>query len=134
MSDHERVPLVKRLFGGAAGLYGMVFSVFFIGIAVFITGGSVLCLPFVIPGVLVFGASAYGFVQAIRGRPNELESVSTCIRRPTATDVAHRPEAGHPPERLSCPRCAAPLRDDVEISPSGDVKCPFCRSWFNVRG
>jgi len=36
--------------------------------------------------------------------------------------------------RISCTHCAAPLHDDTEISPSGDVKCPFCRSWFNVRG
>jgi hypothetical protein len=132
VSDHERVSPVKRLFGGAAGVYGMVFSVFFIGISVVITGGSILCLPFVLGGVCVFGASAYGFVQAIRGRPNELEPGSARGTGPTTT-APRSPEVGRPPERLSCPRCAAPLRDDAEISPSGDVKCPHCRSWFNVR-
>jgi uncharacterized Zn finger protein (UPF0148 family) len=31
-----------------------------------------------------------------------------------------------------CPHCAAPLQGKVDVSPSGDVKCPFCNSWFNV--
>jgi hypothetical protein len=34
----------------------------------------------------------------------------------------------------NCPQCAAPLGEDTRISPSGDVLCPFCENWFNVRG
>ena len=33
----------------------------------------------------------------------------------------------------SCPQCGAPLGEDTRISPSGDVLCPFCENWFNVR-
>ena len=35
-------------------------------------------------------------------------------------------------ERWSCPNCGASLTEDNEISPSGDVKCLHCESWYNV--
>ena len=31
-----------------------------------------------------------------------------------------------------CPHCAAPLGAKADVSPSGDVKCPFCGRWFNI--
>ncbi len=34
--------------------------------------------------------------------------------------------------RYACPSCAAPIGEGAEISPSGDVKCPYCDRWFNV--
>ena len=32
----------------------------------------------------------------------------------------------------SCRNCGAGIGVDSEISPSGDVKCEYCNSWFNV--
>lgn len=32
-----------------------------------------------------------------------------------------------------CQNCGAGLGAETEISPSGDFKCPYCRSWSNVR-
>lgn len=32
----------------------------------------------------------------------------------------------------SCPKCNAPLSNDVDVSPHGDVKCGYCNSWFNI--
>lgn len=134
MSDRERVSPVKRLFGGAIGFYGLVFSLIFIAMSVSIAGRSLLGIPFILGGVILFGVSVYSVVQAIRGRPNELESRPTRGLGSTPAGAPQHPEATASPARLSCAHCAAPLRDDTEISPSGDVKCPFCRSWFNVRG
>ena len=37
------------------------------------------------------------------------------------------------PGAYHCPNCAASLAANAEVSPSGDVKCAFCHSWFNVR-
>jgi hypothetical protein len=31
-----------------------------------------------------------------------------------------------------CPHCAAPLTDKADVSQLGDVKCPFCKTWFNI--
>lgn len=34
--------------------------------------------------------------------------------------------------RWNCPNCAAALSRGNEVSPSGDVKCLHCDSWYNV--
>lgn len=34
---------------------------------------------------------------------------------------------------LQCRSCGAPVAEGAEVSPSGDVKCPYCKAWFNVR-
>jgi hypothetical protein len=34
----------------------------------------------------------------------------------------------------TCPSCGAGLARDADVSPMGDVKCPFCGRWFNVHG
>jgi hypothetical protein len=33
-----------------------------------------------------------------------------------------------------CPNCGAALSDRADVSPSGDVKCDYCRTWFNIHG
>ena len=37
------------------------------------------------------------------------------------------------PETYQCPSCGANVQD-AEVSPSGDVKCPYCKGWWNVHG
>ncbi|MFT7680359.1 MAG: hypothetical protein ACI8QC_004365 [Planctomycetota bacterium] len=32
----------------------------------------------------------------------------------------------------TCPHCQGGLESQVEVSPSGDVKCAFCERWFNI--
>lgn len=32
----------------------------------------------------------------------------------------------------TCPKCNAPLSDNIDVSPHGDVKCNYCNSWFNI--
>ncbi|WP_145230773.1 hypothetical protein [Gimesia algae] len=32
----------------------------------------------------------------------------------------------------TCPKCNAPLSDNIDVSPHGDVKCGYCNSWFNI--
>ena len=34
---------------------------------------------------------------------------------------------------LQCDHCGAKLSDASEISPHGDVKCEYCKKWFNVK-
>lgn len=35
------------------------------------------------------------------------------------------------PKQTQCPNCSAPI-GLAEISPSGDVKCLHCKTWYNV--
>jgi hypothetical protein len=47
-----------------------------------------------------------------------------------------RPAAGATDEAsiasYTCPHCGAPLPAKADVSPLGDVKCPFCNVWFNI--
>jgi hypothetical protein len=33
-----------------------------------------------------------------------------------------------------CPACGARLGTEADVSPRGDVKCGYCRKWFNIYG
>lgn len=32
----------------------------------------------------------------------------------------------------TCPGCGSRLGEDADVSPKGDVKCGYCRRWFNI--
>jgi hypothetical protein len=34
----------------------------------------------------------------------------------------------------TCPACGARLGEAADVSPKGDVKCGYCRQWFNIHG
>ena len=42
------------------------------------------------------------------------------------------PVRATPPTNLTCTNCGATIEDGSEVSPSGDVKCTYCQTWFNV--
>lgn len=53
-----------------------------------------------------------------------------------AWESSGSPEADAAPRRkisrsLECPRCAAGLGPEYEVSPTGDVHCSYCKCWFN---
>jgi len=33
-----------------------------------------------------------------------------------------------------CPACGARLGEGADVSPKGDVKCGYCKQWFNIHG
>ena len=35
------------------------------------------------------------------------------------------------PGSYTCPSCGGNVKD-AEVSPSGDVKCPYCNGWWNI--
>jgi DNA-directed RNA polymerase subunit RPC12/RpoP len=36
------------------------------------------------------------------------------------------------PAGYRCPHCGAGLGHEQEVSPSGDVKCTYCKRWWNI--
>jgi hypothetical protein len=49
--------------------------------------------------------------------------------------AAGRSAPGAPPAGgggYACPACGGRLGSDAEVSPKGDVKCGYCRKWFNI--
>lgn len=59
----------------------------------------------------------------------------SAFKGPTAesgADSAPTPVA--PGVGYTCPSCGARLGEDADVSPKGDVKCGYCRKWFNIHG
>jgi hypothetical protein len=71
-------------------------------------------------GFIAFGFMAMGF-----GVP--LASIKK------GRDLRENPEPDKDPiaGAYHCPNCAANVRD-ANVSPSGDVKCPYCKGWWNI--
>ncbi|HEY0984282.1 MULTISPECIES: hypothetical protein [unclassified Schlesneria] len=85
--------------------------------------GSFIALIFVVMGGTTFlaalkGGSMLSPADLHRERPDS-PAVNTSERPPT-----------HPV--YSCTNCGAHLGKGADVSPLGDVKCPFCHKWFNI--
>jgi hypothetical protein len=84
--------------------------------------GSLIALAFVaFGGVMVFSVFKSNAMGSI-----ELPDVSD------ASPGAPLPPPSSSPAGYVCPRCGAALGTKADVSPMGDVKCPFCAQWFNV--
>jgi hypothetical protein len=120
-----------------AGVFGFAFAGIGLTVLVFLWGapwdefgspplffrlvGSFIAVVFVVVG----GMSALGAITGGGLKPR-----------------INFPGTGGPPERQSggpanpsgyvCPHCGAPLGKGAEVSPSGDVKCTYCSTWFNI--
>jgi hypothetical protein len=79
--------------------------------------GSFIAIAFV-----AFGATF--FLAAIKGPGSQPESTRTA-----STDVAPGTGSGY-----QCPSCSARLGEGADVSPKGDVKCGYCKQWFNIHG
>ena len=75
--------------------------------------GTFVCLAVASVGV----AMAYGIITG-KG-PSQRQKINTSSNTQAKTNY-------------SCEHCGASIGTDSEISPSGDVKCQYCDSWFNV--
>jgi hypothetical protein len=72
---------------------------------------------------------ALGFMLMGFGAP-----LSLMQKRKGIADTQEPMTAKSPPAtQLACPSCGANL-GGAEVSPSGDVKCSYCKGWFNVHG
>ncbi|MEM1085224.1 MAG: hypothetical protein AAGI48_14020 [Verrucomicrobiota bacterium] len=104
------------------------FSIFgFIGIAVLVflwgSGDGFGSPPLVFK---VFGSFiALGFMAMGFGVP------LTAIRKAKELEAKGGSSAPLKPGSYRCPSCGSNVRD-AEVSPSGDVKCPYCNGWWNI--
>jgi hypothetical protein len=53
---------------------------------------------------------------------------------PASAASPSTPDAPVPAAGYTCPACGARLGENADVSPKGDVKCGYCRKWFNIHG
>ena len=82
-------------------------------------------IPFRIFGSFI----ALGFILMGFGLPLSVLKKSRPGGGPAAADF----DPKSIPDSYDCPNCGANVQD-AEVSPSGDVKCPYCKGWWNVHG
>lgn len=137
---------VKQAQGGqrfVAGFVGFLFAGIGVTVIAFLWGapfgefgsppiffrivGSFIALAFV-------GVGGSMGVAALTGR--DMSSPPDVSEAAEEEDggIERSPAEEVPPSRAGyrCPRCGGPLGPQADVSPSGDVKCGYCRAWFNI--
>ena len=64
------------------------------------------------------------FFAAIKGAPSLTENTNSA-----PSDAVLDEGTGY-----KCPACGARLGEGTDVSPKGDVKCGYCKQWFNIHG
>ena len=94
-----------------------------------LVGSLIACVFVAMGGTMAYSAIFGGGLLA-----NQNANIVT-HSTPGQSDGSSATEA---PSRIAgaytCPNCGAGLSRDADVSPMGDVKCPFCGRWFNVHG
>lgn len=124
--QHKKIAKGARIVGGVFGcvfacigllvlgfLWSQPFGGFHSPPLFFRLFGSLVAIPFVAIG----GFSAYASITGAGIPKSKLISPSAISTKQGS---------------YTCPKCSAPLSDDVDVSPHGDVKCGYCESWFNI--
>ncbi|MHC4878162.1 MAG: hypothetical protein ACYTGL_17035 [Planctomycetota bacterium] len=91
--------------------------------------GSFIALAFVMFGVAAFSAGSLvnrNRLHDLARSMHELQQSQTGSAPDTATEQAE-PRSGY-----DCPNCGASIGEGTDVSPSGDVKCDYCKRWFNI--
>lgn len=93
--------------------------------------GSFIALAFVMTGVAIFKGAGMHPGNHLHGNFNQMRR---SMGRPGPVDGPAEPSASSetPQVGYDCPNCGAALGDDADVSPGGDVKCVYCKRWFNI--
>jgi hypothetical protein len=81
--------------------------------------GSFIAIMFVVTGGTLAYNMLTGKLEAM-GAP----AIPAASQQPSMTDPSSN--------TYTCPHCGAPVGSRIDVSPLGDVKCPFCHAWFNI--
>ncbi|MFH1304595.1 MAG: hypothetical protein ABIK07_26380 [Planctomycetota bacterium] len=125
---NEQSDQQKKITIGAR-LVGAVIGCVFAGIGLTVLGAlwsGALAAPFLfrifgsfvaIPFMAIGGFTAYSAITGLGlQKSNLVNSASVSTKQGS----------------YSCPNCNAPLSDEFDVSPHGDVKCEHCNGWFNI--
>ena len=114
------------------GVFGFIFGGIGLTVLIFLWGtpfdefGSPPLVFRIFGSFIAIGFVAFGGTMAFAA----LRGPSFMAPLVSSKDGADPPSGT--PGKYRCPNCGAPLGEGADVSPMGDVKCPFCKSWFNI--
>jgi hypothetical protein len=83
-------------------------------------------------GLVFMAVGGTACVTSFTGKGmNSPQQRSYTVTERTPAGPTAAPQVG---ENYVCPNCGGRLGAKADVSPLGDVKCPFCGSWFNIHG
>lgn len=85
---------------------------------------------FFIAGLVFFGIVSR-FLRHRKMMDQITDEVFRQVRKPGPAESG--PDGTTTARDYSCDKCGASLDSETEISPSGDYKCRYCKSWSNIR-
>ena len=91
--------------------------------------GSFVALGFVMFGVVAFSAGSLVNRNRLQDLARSMHELQQSQNGSVPGATTNQPESR---PGYDCPNCGASLGDGAEVSPSGDVKCDYCKRWFNV--
>ena len=89
--------------------------------------GSLIAMSFVLVGL---GGMSRAFSGKMKLRRPTLRSRGR--RSEPADERQDAPERRSGYRRAACPSCGGAFGKGADVSPSGDLKCGYCGSWFNI--
>lgn len=92
--------------------------------------GSFVALGFVMFGVAAFSAGGMLNHDRLTDLAQKMHQRQRRQRNGSGESTETGQKTGD--RGYGCPKCGAELSDGADVSPSGDVKCAYCRRWFNI--
>jgi len=117
------------------GVFGLVFAGVGVCVLVLMWGGEADFVPVaarIFGSLIAVAFLAFGGTMAFTALRGEGSMGSVDVPDVDPRFVPPSQPGPATPAGYVCPRCGAALGAKADVSPMGDVKCPFCGQWFNV--
>lgn len=87
---------------------------------------------FVALGFVMTGAVFFIGPGLLKGHHSRLLDQAQDMAESLGEQQKSAGDDGPPQVSYSCPNCGSDIGEKAEVSPSGDVKCEYCKRWFNI--